>query len=48
MQNENLLRYITSLGSRGVASASNAAECTSTGMASVSKVAYGIRIYIYS
>ena len=28
MQNENMLRYITSSGSRGVESASNVAECT--------------------
>jgi hypothetical protein len=48
MQNENLLRYITSSGSRGVASASNAAERTNTGLASVSNVADGIRIYLSS
>lgn len=48
MKNENLLRYITSLASRGVASASNVAERTSTGLESVSKVADGIRIYLFS
>jgi hypothetical protein len=48
MQNETLLRYITSSGSRGVASASNAAECTNTVLTSVSNVADGIRIYLSS
>jgi hypothetical protein len=48
MQKATLLRYITSSGSRGVASASNAAECTRTGLASVSNAADGIRIYLSS
>jgi hypothetical protein len=48
MKNENLLRYITSSGSSGVESASNPTERTSRGLASVSNVADGIRIYISS
>jgi hypothetical protein len=48
MQNENMLRYITSSGSRGVASASNPAEHTNIGLASVSNVVDGIRIYLFS
>jgi hypothetical protein len=48
MKKETLLRYITSSGSRGVESASNAAECTITGLESVSNVADGIIIYLSS
>jgi hypothetical protein len=48
MQKETLLRHITSLGSRGVASASNATECTRTGVASASNAADGIKIYLSS
>jgi hypothetical protein len=48
MQKETLLRYITSLGSRGMASVSNDIECTRIGLASVSNAADGIRIYISS
>ena len=48
LQNENMLRYITSLGSTGLASASNVAEHISTTLASVSKVADRIIIYISS
>ena len=48
MQKETLLRYITSSGSRGVESVSNAIECTRTGLESVSNVVDGIRIYLSS
>jgi hypothetical protein len=48
MQKSTLLRYITSSGSRGVASASNAVECTKTGLESVSNVVDGIIIYLSS
>jgi hypothetical protein len=48
LQNVILLKYMTSSGSTGLASVSNAAERISTILASVSNVVDHIRIYLSS